>query len=72
MDPTDLALINRMVPTHDGLRHLVAKHKQFETQLAELEAIRYPSEGELRQIGEIKRLKLRGKERISRILTQAR
>ena len=72
MEATDLALITRLSATHDELRHLVFKHQEFETQLAALEAIHYPSEVERRQIGQIKRLKLRGKERIHRILSQSR
>ncbi len=72
MEATDLALISRLSSTHDELRHLVSKHREFESQLASLEAIHHPSEVERRQISQIKRLKLRGKERIHRILAQSR
>lgn len=72
MEASELELITRLSATHDELRHLVSKHRDFEEKLAQLESIRHPSDLERREIGRIKRLKLRGKERISHILTQSR
>ena len=68
MEAADLDLIERLVPTHPELRHLWLQHGHYESQLEELERVHYPSEQERREIGKIKRLKLRGKERITAML----
>jgi hypothetical protein len=72
MDAQDLELIERLSPTNAELRHLWMQHGGFEAKLADLERVRYPSEGERREIGRVKRLKLRGKEQIGKILAQHR
>ena len=72
MEATELELINRIADGHDELRHLVGKHQDYERDLARLERIRYPSEAERREINRIKRLKLRGKDRIQSILASHR
>lgn len=72
MEASEIELINELAPKHDELRHLMTKHRDFEEQLAQLESIRYPSDVERREITRIKRLKLRGKERITRIISQHR
>ena len=72
MEATELDLINRLTSSHDELRHLYGKHQDYERELMRLERIRYPSEGERREINRIKRLKLRGKDRIQTIIAEHR
>jgi hypothetical protein len=72
MEATELDLITRLSTSHDELRHLVGKHQDYERDLGRLERIRFPSEAERREISKIKRLKLRGKDRIQSILAQHR
>lgn len=72
MEATEIELITRLAGSHDELRHLYGKHQDFERELSRLERIRYPSEAERREINRIKRLKLRGKDRIQVILAQHR
>ncbi len=72
MEATERDLIGRLCVSHVELRHLVGKHADFERELGRLERIRFPSEAELREISRIKRLKLRGKDRIQGILSQHR
>lgn len=68
MEASEIELINRLSPEHDELRHLVFQHRNFEKELARLEGVRFPSDTERREMARIKRLKLRGKDRIGRIL----
>ncbi|MDO9280600.1 MAG: YdcH family protein [Pseudomonadota bacterium] len=68
MEATELEAINRLTASHDELRHLFGKHQDFERELGRLERIRYPSEAERREINRVKRLKLRGKDRIQSII----
>jgi uncharacterized protein YdcH (DUF465 family) len=68
METKEVELINQLVPTHAELRHLVQQHQNFEKELGRLERIRFPTETERREINKIKRLKLRGKDRIAGIL----
>ena len=72
MEATERDLIGRLSVSHVELRHLVAKHEDYERELGRLERIRFPSEGERREISRVKRLKLRGKDRIHGILSQHR
>ncbi len=72
MEAAEIELIHRLTGSHDELRHLYGKHQDYERELGRLERIRYPSEAERREINRIKRLKLRGKDRIQVILAQHR
>lgn len=72
MEATETDLISELAPNHGELRHLVSQHQSFERELDRLERIRYPSEAERREIGKLKRMKLRGKDRIHHILSQHR
>jgi len=72
MEASELELINRLATSHDELRHLVSRHRSLETDLERLEAIRNPTDTERREMNRIKRLKLRGKDRITQILSQHR
>jgi len=68
MERSEIDLIQRLTPKHDELRHLWHRHQAFEKDLTRLDSLRYPTEAERREIGRIKRLKLRGKERMQSIL----
>ena len=72
MERSELDLIEKLSVGHDELRHLWTRHQYFERSLVRLQDVRHPSEADRREIGRIKRMKLRGKERISAILTQHR
>lgn len=72
MEATELEVINQLTLSNDELRHLYGKHQDFERELGRLERIRYPSEAERREINRVKRLKLRGKDRIQSILVSHR
>ena len=71
MESAELDLIHRLSTKNDELRHLYAQHQKYEGQLTQL-AVRHPSESELREIARVKRLKLRGKDRIQQILATHR
>lgn len=68
MEREELDLIHRLSTQNDELRHLWHRHQAFERDLGRLDTVRYPTEAERREIGRIKRLKLRGKERMQAIL----
>ena len=68
MERSELDLIEKLSAGHDELRHLWTRHQDFERDLSRLQDVRYPSEADRREIGRIKRMKLRGKERISAII----
>ncbi len=68
MEATELDLINRLTASNDELRHLYGKHQDYERALGRLERIRFPSEADRREINRVKRLKLRGKDRIQTII----
>lgn len=71
MESTELDLIRHLSAKNDELRHLYAQHQKYEGQLSSL-TVRHPSESELREIARVKRLKLRGKDRIQAILASHR
>ena len=71
MESAEIAMIQTLSAKNDELRHLYAQHQKYEGQLNQL-LVRYPSESELREIARVKRLKLRGKDRIQQILATAR
>jgi uncharacterized protein YdcH (DUF465 family) len=68
MERQDLELIESLANGHDELRHLWTRHQDFERDLARLNGVRNPSDDERRQISNIKRAKLKGKERMQSIL----
>lgn len=68
MEREEIEAIEQLLPRHDELRHLWSRHQGFEKSLTRLQDVRYPSEADRREIGRIKRMKLRGKERIAAIL----
>ncbi len=68
MEPTELDLLSTLAVENDELRHLWGRHQAFERDLARLGGVHHPSEAERREMGRIKRMKLRGKERMHAIL----
>jgi uncharacterized protein YdcH (DUF465 family) len=72
MESSEIELIHRLTGSNEELRHLYGKHQDYEKELGRLERIRFPSEAERREINRIKRLKLRGKDRIQSILSAHR
>ena len=72
MEAQEVNLISRLSTSNSELRHLVQRHQGFEENLERLERIRFPSEAERREIQKLKRLKLRGKDRMQEILSAHR
>ncbi len=68
MESHELTVLEALAPQNDELRHLWGRHQGYERDLNRLDGLRYPSEAERREIGRLKRVKLRGKERIQAIL----
>lgn len=68
MERDELDLLHSLAVGHDELRHLWGRHQAFERDLGRLTGVRHPSEAERREMGKIKRMKLRGKERMQAIL----
>jgi len=68
MESDELDLVQRLAAGNDELRHLWGRHQGYERDLGRLDGLRYPSEAERREIGRLKRMKLRGKERIQAII----
>lgn len=71
MESSEIELIHHLSAKNDELRHLYIQHQKYEGALSRL-IVRYPSESEQREIARVKRLKLRGKDRIQQILTANR
>ena len=72
MEIEEVERIKSLSASNPELRHLWQQHSNYEAQLSELERVRHPSEGERREISRLKRLKLRGKDQITRILDASR
>lgn len=72
MERSELELIEQLSTRHDELRHLWSRHQDYEKSLIRLQDVRFPSEADRREMGRLKRMKLRGKERIHAILGQHR
>lgn len=68
MERTELDLLSTLAVGNDELRHLWGRHQAFEQTLGRLGGVHHPSEAERREMGRIKRMKLRGKERMQAIL----
>ncbi len=68
MGPSDEELIASLSKENEELRTLVNEHKAFEAQLEQMAGQRYLTDQEQREMAAIKKRKLRGKERIYRIL----
>ncbi len=72
MNDDDRKLIEQLVSTHQELSTLVTAHQAFEGQLDDLKSRRYLSDAERLDMARIKKQKLRGKDRILRLLAEHR
>ncbi len=72
MESREVEMIESLSPQNDELRYLWTRHQTLESDLARLSAVRNPTDGERREMAEIKRNKLKGKERIHAILDEHR
>lgn len=72
MERSEVELIEKLSSGHDELRHLWSRHQDLEKSLARLQDVRFPSDADRLEMSRIKRMKLRGKERIHAIIGQHR
>ncbi len=72
MNDDDRKLIEQLAPADEELNTLVTAHRAFEDQLDEMKGRRYLSDAERLEMARIKKQKLRGKDRILRILADHR
>jgi len=68
MERHEVELIQSLASQHDELRYLWSRHQTMEKDIARLDSIRNPSSLERKEIAELKRNKLKGKERMQAIL----
>ena len=69
MERIDLLLLEKLVPQHDELRKLVVQHRGYEEQIETLMGHRWLSDVERQELRDLKKRKLRGRDRIEAILT---
>lgn len=72
MERADEILIQQIAPSNPELQALVDRHRAFEDQIAELSASRWLSDEDRARLSELKRQKLRGRDRIEAILAAHR
>lgn len=72
MESHEVEMIEALTAKNDELRYLWSRHQSLESDLARLATLRNPTDDERREMAEIKRNKLKGKERIHAILDQHR
>ncbi len=72
MNDDDRRLIEELSPKHGELDRLVAAHQAFEAKLDEMGQRRYLTDAERLELARLKKQKLRGKDRILRILAEHR
>lgn len=72
MEPSDVTLIETLLPTSPELRGLWEEHQRLERELESLRNRRILSSGEEAREREIQKLKLAGRDRIQAILRDAR
>ncbi len=68
MESHEVELLQSLAAEHDELRYLWSRHQTMEKDLARLDSIRNPSPTERKEITDLKRNKLKGKERMQAIL----
>lgn len=68
MSIPDDELIEMLVEEDEELGELVRQHRKYEAALDKLNQRRYLSDAEQQEVARIKKRKLRGKDRIHRIL----
>jgi uncharacterized protein YdcH (DUF465 family) len=71
VDSSERERLSGMASENAEVRYLLTRHEGLEKELARLEGVRHPTESERRDIQRIKRLKLRGKDRLREILASA-
>jgi uncharacterized protein YdcH (DUF465 family) len=72
MEPSDVTLIETLLPTNPELRRLWEEHRRLEGELESLRNRRILSSDEEAREREIRKLKLAGRDRIQAILRDAR
>ncbi len=72
MEKRDEELIDRLIPENEELGKLVKEHKEFESQLEELNKRLYLSDEENREKRRLQKVKLAGRDRIEQILRDYR
>ena len=72
MEKRDQELIDQLLPENQELQELVKEHKEFESQLGEINKRLYLSDEENREKKRIQKLKLAGRDRIEQILKDHR
>lgn len=72
MEKRDEELIARLIPENEELGKLVKEHKEFESQLEELNKRLYLSDEENREKRRLQKVKLAGRDRIEQILRDYR
>ncbi len=72
MEEKDLKLIEQYSPLDDELRLYVAEHKRFEEILEEFNRRAYLSPEDEMEQKKIKKLKLKGRDKIEQILSKYR
>lgn len=72
MDQRDLALINELVRSNETLHKLMSEHEVYEQQLSRFNRLPYLTPAEEVERKRIQKLKLRGRDRIERILADIR
>ncbi len=72
MDPRDIQLIERLVPTDEDVRRLWEQHRSLEAELVRLDAQRFLTPQEQVRRKEIQKAKLAGRDRLQTILDRHR
>ena len=72
MEQRDLALINELVRSNETLNKLMSEHELYEQQLSQFNRMSYLTPSEEVERKRIQKLKLRGRDRIERILADIR
>jgi hypothetical protein len=72
MEPRDVALIERLLPSQPELRRLWEEHLRLDRELEELHRLRFRTEEEEARRQEIRKTKLAGRDRIEAILREHR
>lgn len=72
MEQRDLTLIKELLANNETLQRLMQEHESYESQLSILERKPYLTPAEEVERKRIQKLKLRGRDRIERILTETR
>ena len=72
MEEADERLVAALIPSHADLRQLIDAHRGYELELEALSGRRWLSAEDQQRVRELKRTKLRGRDRIEAILAAHR